>query len=180
LHATSQTQDQVKGRLLLDVIVRESASIFQLFASKDQTLLIWRNAFFILNLGFDIFNGVRRLHFQSDCFASQCFDKNLHATSQTQDQVKGRLLLDVIVRQGTTIFQLLTSKDQTLLIWGNTLFILNLGFDILNGVRRFHFKSDCFASQGLDENLHATTETENQMQGGFLLNVIVRKSATIF
>ena len=34
----------------------------------------------------------------------------LTTTSQSQDQVKGRFLLDVVVRQSSTIFQLLTSK----------------------------------------------------------------------
>ena len=34
---------------LLDVVVRQSAAILQLLASKDKTLLVWGNAFFILN-----------------------------------------------------------------------------------------------------------------------------------
>jgi len=38
--------------------------------------------------------------------------------------VKGRLLLDVVVTEGATIFQLLAGKDQTLLVWWNTLLVL--------------------------------------------------------
>ena len=44
--------------------------------------------------------------------------------SQSQDQVQGRFLLDVVVGQGTPIFQLLTSKDQSLLIrWNSYRFV---------------------------------------------------------
>ena len=39
LHAASQPQNQVQSGLLLDVVVRKSAAILKLFASKDQALL---------------------------------------------------------------------------------------------------------------------------------------------
>ena len=77
-----------------------------------------------LDLSLDILDGVAGLHFQSDGLASQSLDKDLHATSQTKDQVQGRLFLDVVVTQGATIFQLLASKDQTLLVWRNALLVL--------------------------------------------------------
>jgi hypothetical protein len=48
----------------------------------------------------------------------------LHASSEPEDQVKGRLLLDVVIRQGPAILQLLAGKDETLLIWGNALLVL--------------------------------------------------------
>ena len=38
----------MKSGLLLDVVVRESSSIFELLASEDQSLLIRRNAFLVL------------------------------------------------------------------------------------------------------------------------------------
>ena len=47
----TKTEDEMEGGLLLDVVVRESAAILKLLASEDQTLLIGRNAFLILNLG---------------------------------------------------------------------------------------------------------------------------------
>jgi hypothetical protein len=43
-------------------------------------------------------------------------------------------LLDVIVAQGTTVLELLSGKDQTLLVWGNPFLVLNLGFDIVDSV----------------------------------------------
>merc|ERR1712121_74649 len=36
----SQSENEVKSGLFLDVVIRQSAAILKLFASKDQTLLI--------------------------------------------------------------------------------------------------------------------------------------------
>ncbi len=45
LCATTEAKHQVKSGLFLDVVVIESAAIFELFASKDQALLVrWDTA----------------------------------------------------------------------------------------------------------------------------------------
>ena len=44
LHAATQPQHQVEGGLLLDVVVCQGAPILKLLASKDQPLLVRRNA----------------------------------------------------------------------------------------------------------------------------------------
>merc|ERR1712243_249012 len=132
----------MKGGLLLDVVVRQGPAILKLLTSKDQPLLIWGNAFLVLDLGLDIFDGIRGLNLQGDGLASQGLDKNLHATTQTKDQMKGGLLLDIVVRQGPAILKLLTSKDQPLLIWGNALLVLDLGLDILDGIRGLNLQGD--------------------------------------
>jgi hypothetical protein len=49
-----------------------------LFSSKDQTLLIGRDSFFILDFWFDIVNGVRRLNLEGNGFTRQSLDENLH------------------------------------------------------------------------------------------------------
>ena len=51
----------MQGALLLDVIVREGATVLKLLAGKDQTLLMKRVALLVLDLGLDIVNGVRTL-----------------------------------------------------------------------------------------------------------------------
>jgi hypothetical protein len=76
------------------------------------------------------------------------------ATTKTQNQVKSGLLLDVIVAQGPAILQLLASEDQPLLIWGNSLLVLDLGLYIIDGVAGLHLQGDGLASQSFDENLH--------------------------
>ncbi|KFO72354.1 hypothetical protein N303_02187, partial [Cuculus canorus] len=154
LHATSQAQHKMQSGFLLDVVVREGAPIFQLLACKDQPLLIGGNAFLILDLGLNILNGVTGLNFQGDGLACQGLHKDLHATSQAQHKMQSGFLLDVVVRKGAPIFQLLACKDQPLLIWGNAFLILDLGLDILDGVTGLNFKGDGLASEGLHEDLH--------------------------
>merc|ERR1719462_774192 len=53
-----------------------------------------------------------------------------------------RLFLDVVVGKSTTILELLSSKDQTLLVWWNTFLILDLGFHIVDGITGFDLKGD--------------------------------------
>merc|ERR1711971_428273 len=113
----------MQSRLLLDVVVREGATILKLFASKDQPLLVWGNTFFILDFGLDIFDGVRCFNLKGDGLARQGLNENLHTTSQTEYQMQSGLLLDVVVREGTAILKLFASKDQPLLVWGNAFFI---------------------------------------------------------
>jgi len=76
------------------------------------------------------------------------------ATTQTQDQMQGRFLLNVVIRQRAAIFKLLASKDQALLVRGDALFVLDLGLDIVDRVAGLDVKGNCLASEGLDENLH--------------------------
>ncbi|KFU97978.1 hypothetical protein N339_02911, partial [Pterocles gutturalis] len=154
LHATSQAQHEMQGGFLLDVVVRQSAAIFQLLASKNKPLLIRGNAFLVLDLGLHILNGVTGLHFKGDGLPSQGLHKNLHAPPQAQDKVQGGFFLDVVVRQGATIFQLLASEVQPLLIRGNAFLVLDLGLHILNGVTGLHLEGDGLASQGLHKDLH--------------------------
>jgi len=87
----------VESRLLLDVVVGESSSIFQLLSCKDESLLIGRDTFFILDLSLDVLNGVRRLNIKSDGLASKSLNEDLHSSSQSEDQVKSRFFLDVVV-----------------------------------------------------------------------------------
>ena len=53
--------------------------------------------------------------------------------------------LDVVVGQGTAVFELLASEDQALLIGWDSLLVLNLRLDVVDGVRRLDLESDSFA-----------------------------------
>merc|ERR1719259_168567 len=55
----------------------------------------------------------------------------LGTSPQPEDKVKSGLLLDVVVGQSPAILQLLASEDQSLLIRGDSLLVLDLGLDIL-------------------------------------------------
>jgi hypothetical protein len=60
-------------------------------------------------------------------------------------------LLDVVVRQGAAILKLLASEDETLLVWGNSLLVLDLALHIVDGVRGLDLEGDGLARQGLNE-----------------------------
>merc|ERR1719270_2734686 len=64
--STPQSEDQVEGGLLLDVVVRQGPAILQLLAGKDQPLLIGRDPLLVLDLGLNVLNRVARLHLQGD------------------------------------------------------------------------------------------------------------------
>ena len=68
--------------------------------------------------------------------------------------MKGRLFLNVVIREGSAILELLAGEDESLLIGWDTFLVLNLGLDVLNGVRWLDLKGDGLTSKGLDENLH--------------------------
>jgi hypothetical protein len=169
----------MEGALLLDVVIAQSATIFQLLTSEDETLLIRRDTLLVLDLALHIVNGVGALHFQSDGLSGQGLDEDLHTTTETEDQVKGALLLNVVVRQCSSILKLLAGKDQTLLVRRDTLLVLDFALDIVDGIGRFNFQGDGLASEGLDKDLHATAETKDEMESGLLLNVVVGQGTAV-
>jgi hypothetical protein len=79
----------------------------------------------------------------------------LAPTTQAEHQVEGGLLLDVVVAESAAIFQLLAGEDQTLLIRGDALLVLDLGLDVVDGVGRLDLKGDGLAGKGFDEDLRA-------------------------
>jgi hypothetical protein len=76
--SSPESEDEVESAFFLDVVVAKSASIFELFSSKNQALLVRGYAFFVLDFLFDLVNGVRAFDLQSDGFASESFDEDLH------------------------------------------------------------------------------------------------------
>jgi hypothetical protein len=64
LHATTETKYKVESGFFLDVVIREGTAIFELFASKNQTLLVWRYAFLVLDFGLYVVNGVAGLNLE--------------------------------------------------------------------------------------------------------------------
>ena len=93
--------------------------------------------------------------------------------------MESALLLDVVVGESSSVLQLLASEDQPLLIWGDSLLVLDLSLDVLDGVRWFDLEGDGLASQGLDEDLHASPESENQVESTLLLDVVVGESSSV-
>merc|ERR1712000_412761 len=101
----------MESGLLLDVVVGESTAILKLLAGENQALLVG-----------------------GDGLSGQGLDEDLHTTTEAEDKVKGRLLLNVVVGEGTAILKLLAGEDQALLVRRNALLVLDLGLDIVDGV----------------------------------------------
>ena len=70
---------------------------------------------------------------------------DLHASTKTKDQVQSRFLLDIVIGQGPTVFELLASKDQSLLIGGDALLVLDLALHVVDGIGGFNLESDRLA-----------------------------------
>ena len=82
------------------------------------------------------------------------------STSQAQYQVQGRLFLDVVVGQRSSVFELLAREDESLLVRRDTLFVLDLLLHSFDGVCRINFQGDSPACQSLHEDLHASFQVE--------------------
>jgi len=78
----------------------------------------------------------------------------LAATSEAEDKMKSGLLLDVVVREGPSILELLAGEDQPLLIGWNAFFVLNLSLDILDAITGLDLEGDGLTREGFYENLH--------------------------
>lgn len=60
-------------------------------------------------------------------------------------------LLDVIIAQSPTILELLSGENQPLLIRRNTLLILDLGLDVVDGIARLDVEGNGLTREGFDE-----------------------------
>lgn len=64
----------MESGLLLDVVIRESATILELLSGENETLLIRWDPLLVLNLALNIVDGVGRLNLEGDGLASHCAD----------------------------------------------------------------------------------------------------------
>ena len=157
----------MEGGFLLDVVVRKGAAILELLSSEDESLLVGRDALLILDLGLNVVDRVRGLHLKSDGLASESLDEDLHTTTKSEYEMESRFFLNVIVGEGSTVFELLSSEDESLLVRRDALLVLDLSLHVIDGVRRLDLESDSFARKGLDENLH---DAETLLKTLFLIN----------
>ena len=64
-------------RLLLNIVIGHGAIVLQLLAGEDEPLLIGRDPFFILDLGFDVRDRVGRLYLEGDGLAGERLHEDL-------------------------------------------------------------------------------------------------------
>ena len=79
----------------------------------------------------------------------------------TKNQMKRRLLLNIIVGESATVLQLLPRKNEPLLIRWDTLLILDLTLDALDRVALLYIQSNGLAGKRLHEDLHSNISERN-------------------
>ena len=62
--------------------------------------------------------------------------------AKAEHEVEGRLLLDVVIREGAAVLELLAREDETLLVRGDALLVLDLRLHVVDGVRGLHLQGD--------------------------------------
>lgn len=74
----TKTEDEMDRGLFLNVVIPESSPVFELLSGKDQSLLVRRNSFLVLDFRLDVVDRIRALDFKGNGLTSQSFDENLH------------------------------------------------------------------------------------------------------
>ena len=69
------------------------------------------------------------LDVERDRLAGERLDEDLHAAAEPEHEVERRLLLDVVVREGPAVLELLAREDETLLIRWNSFSALFSGLE---------------------------------------------------
>jgi hypothetical protein len=140
----------------VNIVIGQSITVFERLVIKNETLFIGRNAFLVMNLGLDVLNRVVGLDVERKRFVRAHLDVNLSTytgTTATQDEFQGGLVRNIVIGQSMTVFELLFSKNEKLLIWRNAFLVFNLGLDALNGVGGLDVERQSIATERLDENL---------------------------
>merc|ERR1719387_1661122 len=78
----------------------------------------------------------------------------VRTTAEAQHEVERRLLLDIIIRQGPAVLELLAGKDQPLLIGRDSFLVLDFGLHIVDRIARFYVQRDSLSCESLHEDLH--------------------------
>lgn len=118
--------------------------------------MIKRNSFVFMNFSLNIINFIRSLDFEDDDLTIKVLHKNQHPLTDTRNKEDYWILRSVIIRQGTVIFKLFTSKDKRPMMNRNFFLIITFSLNIKNSVRLFNFNGDGFSSKGLLQKIFIT------------------------
>ncbi|TFK58498.1 hypothetical protein BDN72DRAFT_865879 [Pluteus cervinus] len=119
-----------------------------------------------LDLGLDIVNGVRGFKLNPGVNAV----KWICTPTYTQ---KGPIILERLAGEKEVLLVGWHSKEGLTLLW------LEFWLRIINRVRGLDLQGDGLSGKGLHKDLRATAKTEDEMQGGLLLDVVVGQSPAI-
>ena len=100
-----------------------------------------------MDLSFYLFNRVIVAYFYSDGLSSQKSDKDLLSSSESEYKVESWFLLDVVVSYCSVVLECLSCEDESLLVVGDSFFVLDLGLDVFDGVCVGDVEGDGFSGE---------------------------------
>ncbi len=104
-----------------------------------------------MDFGFEGFNSIGLINIDGHCFTREGLDEDLHSsTSEPEDHIHAGSVLDVVIGHGSSVFELLSSEDESLLLCRDTFPIEELGFDAFNCFVFFDVHGDDFSCEGFD------------------------------
>ena len=101
------------------------------------------------------------------------------SSPESEDEVECAFFLDVVVSYSLFVFKTLSCKDESLLVDGDALLGENA---FLEGSQVFgvlNFDGNGLSSESAHEDLHSSSESEDEVHSAFLLNVVVAEAAFI-
>ena len=179
-YSASKPKDEVKSAFFLNIVVTNCSVILKPFSCKNESLLIGWNSFFCKDFLFYCSNVISVFNVQSNGFSCECSYEYLHSSPESEDKVDCAFLLDVVVSKSTLVFELLSCKNESLLIDWDSFFVCNQSFEVGNSLASLNFACHCLSCECSYEYLHSSPESEDKVDCAFLLDVVVSKSTLVF
>jgi len=88
------------------------------------------------------------------CFHVHSLDEPRVPTSEAQNQMNRGLFLNVVVQQGSPVFQLFSGINEPLLVGRNALLVLYFCLNGVDCISRLDFQRNCFARERFYKDLH--------------------------
>ena len=110
--------------------------------------------------------------FQSKTIVTTCRSYSI-SSSQSKDQVESRLLLDVVIGESSTILELLSGENESLLVWRDSLLVLDLRLDVVDRVGGLDLESDRLSGKGCRNKSQIETQNRNQVEYSLLTKICI-------
>ena len=96
----------------------KGAAVLKLLAGEDETLLVWRDSFLVLDLSLDGINGVAGLNLEGDGLACKRFHEDLHVAAYCWARAQTCKKLHELL--GILLLLCFTPDDRCVgWVWGN-------------------------------------------------------------
>mmetsp|Transcript_14617 Transcript_14617/g.36752 ORF Transcript_14617/g.36752 Transcript_14617/m.36752 type:complete len:331 (-) Transcript_14617:1141-2133(-) len=162
---------ELEGVLVLDAdIVQRLLIIHKKIGVEHQALILALNACLVLNLRFDVSDGIRRIDCISSLISIEIDDVNFH-----RQQFNHVTVADAIILQRAPLWQWLAIECRALILgWDSKLFLYLL-LNVINAIIRIDHEIGNPAIWSLNLNYHGL-----QMNCVSMADVVVSQSSVVF